>query len=199
MIDSSYRSFYQAVMVNPVLDHPLLKRISPNQATLIGLLFGLLTIPLLVFHLNGLASMSLLLSGYFDTLDGSLARYRNAISPIGSVFDITSDRLVEFSVILGLFLYDPDARALSCLLMLGSVLMIITSFLVVGIFSTNESEKSFHYSLGLMERTEAFVFWFVMILFPTLFFYLCYAFIILVTFTTMVRLYQFSKNHMADK
>lgn len=68
------------------------------------------------------------------------------------------DRVVEFVVVLALWFVAPQQRGLWCLLMLGSMLLCITSFLVVGIFSENQSQKSFHYSSGLMERAEAFSF-----------------------------------------
>lgn len=125
-------------------------------------------------------------------LDGSLARHQNKTSPIGAALDITADRLVEFAIILGLFLIDPHKRGLLCLLMLGSVLLCITTFLVVGIFSENQSEKGFHYSPGLMERTEAFAFFALMMLFPIYFTPLAAIFSALTFFTAGKRLYEFS-------
>lgn len=189
MLDSRFRSTYQKICVDPILS--LFKNTSPMLVTVIACIFGLSVAPLLAFHCDYLALIAMLISGYCDTLDGSLARLQNTISPQGTVLDITSDRLVEFAIILGLFLSNPTPRALPSLLMLGSVLICITSFLVVGIFSQNTSEKSFHYSPGLIERTEAFLFWSAMIVFPDSFLLLSYTFTTLVFFTTALRLKQF--------
>lgn len=191
MIDSRLRSAYQKYLVDPVLSFPWMKNRRPLHITALSTLFGLAAAAFLAFDLSFWAVFFLLASGYFDTLDGSLARLQNTVSPAGAVLDISSDRLVEFSIILGFFLSNPLARALPCLLMLGSVLLCITSFLVVGIFSQNSSEKSFHYSPGLMERTEAFLFWIAMILFPAFFSPLAYTFSALVFFTAAARVKEF--------
>lgn len=135
----------------------------------------------------------LLLSGFLDILDGSVARFKNKTSQFGAVLDITGDRLVEFCVILGLYLYEPETRSLNCLLMLGSVLLCVTSFLVVGIFTPNQTDKGFHYSPGLMERAEAFIFFFLMIACPPAFSSLSYLFSTLVFLTAFVRLWEFKR------
>ncbi len=192
MIDSYYRELYQRVCVNPLL--PLLQRFSPILLTVTGCLLGLATCPLLAFDLPLLALSALILSGFLDTLDGSLARYQKNTSPKGAVLDIVCDRAVEFSVILGLFFVDANSRGLPCILMLGSILMCITSFLVVGIFTENQSAKGFHYSPGLIERAEAFLFFAIMIAFPGIFFIGAYLFSGLTLLTAVIRLRQFTQS-----
>ncbi len=194
MLDSRCRSIYQKLFVDPFLTLPWIKNCSPLLITGLSSLFGVTVAPLIVLKLDFFAIFFLIVSGYFDTLDGSLARHQKTTSPTGAVLDITSDRLVEFSVILGLFLFNPLTRALPCLLMLGSILLCITSFLVVGIFSQNSSEKSFHYSPGLIERSEAFLFFIALILFPSFFSAIAYLFTALVFLTTVSRLKQFLKK-----
>jgi archaetidylinositol phosphate synthase len=191
MLDTTFRNHYEKLLIKPLLALPFAKKLSPIKVTLIGLFIGVLTAPLLAFHFNVCAIIALLLSGYFDTLDGALARLQNTTSPRGAVIDIISDRIVEFVVIFGLFLYDPTSRALPTILMLGSVLLCVTSFLVVGIFSKNDSEKSFHYSPGIMERAEAFTLWIAMILWQDAYPLLAYTFTALVLLTTAIRLTQF--------
>lgn len=194
MLDSSLRSKYQTLFLDPCLKLSVLQKTSPSQITALGCLFGLLFLPLLLMKMAVLASLALVISGYLDTLDGALARKRNLTSPLGTVFDIVSDRLVEFIVVLALFLASPQERALPALCMLGSILLCVTSFLVVGIFTENSSEKSFHYSPGLMERAEAFIFFIAMALLPSLFTPLAYFFTILVLYTTLRRLLEFRRS-----
>lgn len=195
MIDSHYRTLPQQLLVDPLVQKIATHTsLSPLHLTGGALVTGVLILPCLALGFTKLAFCLLLLSGYLDVLDGSLARYKSLSSPQGAAFDIVSDRAVEFAIICGLFLVDPSARALSCICMLGSVLVCVSSFLVVGIFEANESHKSFHYSPGLMERTEAFLFFGAMIIFPQAFTLLAITFIVLVSFTAFRRLFQFHKQ-----
>ncbi len=192
MIDSYGRSLYQKVIINPIL--PIVSSFSPVTLTFFALCAGIFVLPLLAMHYSKWAFMALLISGFLDTLDGSLARYKNQTTPFGSALDITGDRIVEFSIIMGLYLFSPEERALNCLLMLGSILFCITSFLVVGIFTQNDTEKGFHYNPGMIERTEAFIFFSIMILFPVAFSFVANLFTASVFFTALVRLWQFRKG-----
>ena len=126
-------------------------------------------------------------------LDGSLARFQGCVSAKGAVLDITADRLVEFAVILGLYLYAPEARAIGSLMMLGASFLCVTSFLVVAIFETNQGMKSFHYSPGIIERAEAFIFFGLMMLIPQSFIWLSMLYTALVFLTAFIRVYQFLK------
>ncbi|MCY3974171.1 MAG: CDP-alcohol phosphatidyltransferase family protein [Simkaniaceae bacterium] len=194
MLDSFGRALYQKYVIDPLLRLFFTKRrLSPSALTTIGLLFGLLTPCFLALHMPFSACLALLLSGFFDTLDGSVARQQGTGSERGALFDILSDRIVESAVITGFYLYDPE-RALLCLLMFASTLLCITSFLTVGIFTENLSEKSFHYSPGLIERTEAFLFFVSIILFPSLFPPLASLFILLVFHTGVDRARKFYRS-----
>jgi archaetidylinositol phosphate synthase len=190
MLETYIRAPYQRILVDPAAKI-LRGTISPNNLTLLSGAAGLLILPCLYVGACSFAIMLLLLSGYLDTLDGTLARLTGQSSAWGSVLDITIDRLVEFIVILGLWLVAPDARGFWIIMMLGSILLCITSFLVVGIFTSNDSEKGFYYSPGIMERAEAFAFFVAMILWPTWFSTLAFFFSFLVLTTAIIRLKQF--------
>ncbi|MFN4174912.1 MAG: CDP-alcohol phosphatidyltransferase family protein, partial [Parachlamydiaceae bacterium] len=189
MIDSFGRSFYQRRVIEPLL--PSLSSFSPITVTFFALISGVLVLPLLAMRYSMGAFLCLMISGFLDTLDGSIARYKNQTTPFGAALDIIGDRMVEVSVVMGLYFFQPEERALNCLLMLGSILFCITSFLVVGIFTQNDTEKGFHYSPGMIERTETFIFFSIMILFPVVFSFVSYLFTALVFFTAFVRLWQF--------
>ena len=199
MIDSYFRKNYQDYFVEPLAKKLAGHKVSPQVVTAIAFACGIATIPLLYCHTIIWAVSMLLCSGYCDTLDGSIARCNRQATAHGAVFDIVSDRVVEFSIILGLYLYSPETRALETLLMLGSILICVTSFLVVGIFTPNDSEKSFHYSPGIMERAEAFCFFLAMMLFEGAFSYLAIAFTLLVALTALIRIYQFSTADVEKK
>lgn len=190
MIEQSLRQYYQSLLVEPSVRY-LKEKISPNAVTYLSGILGTLVLPALWLQHIYLAVSLLLLSGYCDTLDGTLARSSHKTTAWGSVLDIMTDRMVEFVVVFALWSVAPDTRGFWCIMMLGSMLLCITSFLVVGIFSENHSDKGFHYSPGIMERAEAFIFFIAMMLWPSAFVMLAALFTLLVLMTAGIRLYQF--------
>ncbi|MBY0291803.1 MAG: CDP-alcohol phosphatidyltransferase family protein [Alphaproteobacteria bacterium] len=193
MIEAYFRPFYQKILGNPIALF-LGKFLSPNGITLLSVLTGIGIIPALFYDQGALALCLLVLSGLFDTLDGTVARLYQSSTSLGTVADIVGDRIVEFSILLSFFLVAPESHSLSCFIMLGSVLICVTSFLVVGIFSENTSHKSFHYSPGLIERPEAFVFFGAMMLVPNFFNFLAALFSFLVFLTAFLRLLEFKRS-----
>lgn len=194
MLEYYCRPLMQKLFFDPVADFivkKMSKLIYPNRVTILGCLFGLLVFPALLFNLVKLSIGLLLLSGYCDILDGLLAQRMNKSSNFGAILDILCDRIVEVTVIFALFAVDPLHRAWQTLGMLGSCLICITAFLVVGIFIEKNSTKSFYYSPGIMERAEAFGFFIAMMLFPQYFNVLAYCFIFLVGFSGFFHVWQF--------
>src|SRR5437868_993312 len=117
MIEEYCRHHYQKVLVDPIANC-LSSQIKPDQITWLSGLFGMLVLPALLFHHVMLAITLLLLSGYCDNLDGTMARIHNNSSHWGSVLDITIDRLVEWIVVFALWCLEPNERGIWCLLML---------------------------------------------------------------------------------
>ncbi len=194
MIEKHFSNTYQKYCITPYLQSIFLRTLNPISLTYLACFFGIAIYPLLLFGCPYLAVLFLAFSGFLDTLDGSLARYYQKTSLKGAALDIISDRIVEFAIILGLYSIDPLTRALPSLWMLGSCFICVTSFLIVGMFTQNTSTKSFHYSTGLIERAEAFIFFAIMILFPSTFVIASYLFSALVLLTATVRIVQFQNN-----
>lgn len=191
MLEVVARPFVQRNFVDVLAKYIANKAVSPNLVTLLAAVLGVMIIPVLVQGWVFVALALLWGSGYLDMLDGSIARHGDA-TQLGAVLDIIADRFVESAVIFGLFLVAPE-RAMLCLLMLASVLLCVTSFLVVGIFTENSSHKSFHYSPGLMERAEAFIFFSLMMIMPQYFDGLAILFVALLGLTTLIRVVEFAK------
>ncbi|HRD69750.1 MAG TPA: CDP-alcohol phosphatidyltransferase family protein [Legionella sp.] len=194
MIEEYFRQPYQVYFINPLANY-LQTKVTPNQITVLSGVLGLLVLPTLLMNYVYFSIFLLILSGICDTLDGTLARMQQTSSDWGSVLDIICDRIVEITVVLSLFAIAPAERGAPALLMLASMLLCITSFLVVGIFTVNETHKSFHYSPGLMERAEAFIFFIAMMLWPHYFNFLAFLFIALVLLTAIIRLMQFHSQY----
>ena len=190
MLEQSLRNGLQKIILDPAMPW-LSKWASPIGLTLASALVGLLCAIAIVFNHAWTATGLLLLSGWLDMADGCLARYQNRSTPLGAALDIFADRAVESIVVIALFLQSPPDRGLMSLLMMAAILLCITSFLVVGIFTENQTEKSFHYSPGLMERAEAFIFFIMMIFLPQYFTILAISFSLLVLWTGVYRMFEF--------
>jgi len=195
MLEEHARPLLQKIAIDPVAKF-IPNFISPTIITIFSGLLGVLVPILTAFNHIISAIIALLFSGYLDILDGSVARLRNQTTPLGTTLDIITDRLVEFCAVLAIYLVYPPARGTLCLAILGSFYICITSFLIVGIFSENESEKNFHYNPGLIERAETFVFIVAILLFPWLFTLLGSLLVILVVLTSILHIHSFIKQNM---
>jgi archaetidylinositol phosphate synthase len=187
MIEVYLRPFCQRIIFSPLA--VLLAKYSnvhPNSITILAGMVGVGVVPALYFHQQYVAISLILLSGLMDILDGSLARLTEQTSSWGAYLDIFTDRFVESCILLGIYFYYPQ-HGLLVILMLISILLCVTSFLLAGLFVANEGEKGFHYSIGLIERAEAFIFFILMILFEKAFVGLSILFVCSVTFTSVVR------------
>jgi len=185
MIDTYLRSYVQ-----PTFDRAagvLHKRgITPNHITMVAFAVGVTTGPLTVAGYSVAAVVALWCSGLLDVLDGSVARLTGRSSAWGTTMDIVFDRLVEISVILGLAYSYPHSQT-AMLWLLGSIIFSMTVFLTVGALAEKQSTKSFYYQAGLMERTEGFILFTLMLLLPGYLVSLTWLFIALEIFTGLQR------------
>ncbi len=193
MIEQYIRPNYQRFFMNPLAKLLMqFSRVTPNGVTIISVVLGVLAAGLFIMHWRYMAISALLLSGMCDSLDGTLARISGSLSDKGAALDIVGDRIVEFAIMASFYFYSPTRNALGVLIMLGASYLCVTSFLIVGIFSKNYSNKSFFYSDGLIERLEAFGFFIVMMLFPLTIAWLSWIYAILVSYTAAVRMVEFT-------
>ena len=81
--------------------------ISPNVWTVIGLIFAFVSS--LVYGLKFeysliLGGAILLISGFFDIVDGQVARYTNKITKSGGFLDSVFDKIAEVSIFFGILI-----------------------------------------------------------------------------------------------
>lgn len=79
--------------------------LTPNMATLIGLLLNALAAAVLASGQLRLGGVALLIAGLFDMVDGALARVRDQKTTFGAFFDSTIDRYSEGLTLLGVIVY----------------------------------------------------------------------------------------------
>ncbi len=165
MLDTHARKY-----VNPLIEVGaklfLKYKLTPNNVTLLALSLGILTSVLVYFDMKVVAVIILWLSGYLDAVDGAMARRINKSSSFGTLLDIVSDRIVEVGIILVLGFKFIDVRY-NLIVLAVCILMSMTIFLTVGALSEKKGMKSFYYQAGIAERSEGFIFFSLMILFPT--------------------------------
>ncbi len=114
-----------------------------------------------------LALLVLVLSGVLDAVDGRVARLGSGATPWGGVLDLTFDRVVEASVLLGIALPRPELH-LPALVLAATWYVNLCVFLAVGAARERQSVKIIHYPPGLLERGEGLVFTTVAVALPHL-------------------------------
>lgn len=140
--------------------------LSANNVTVIALLIGIATSIFIYFDMKIIAVIMLWLSGYLDAVDGAIARTTKTTSMFGTLMDITFDRVVETSMVLAIGLKYADAR-INLIVLLIMIIISMTIFLTVGALAEKQGMKSFYYQAGVAERSEGFLLFTLMILFPS--------------------------------
>ena len=171
-----------------------LKFISPNHMTLIGFSFGVLMCLSIIIDQYLLAVIFLFLNRLSDGLDGAMARLQTP-TPLGGYLDIVLDFLIYGGFVLSFGITEQNNTLLSMVLLFcyigtGSTFLAKAAILPS---LTNENlkeeiPKSFHYAVGLIEGTETIVFMVLCLLFPNLFIYFSFIFIILCLITIVFRI-----------
>ena len=164
MLDTHGRKYVQPMIEKTA--HGFLRRgLTANQITVAAFLIGVSASVFVYFGYPILGMGILWLSGFFDAVDGSMARLSRTSSSWGTVLDVTFDRIVEVGIIIALALRHPEPLILFLLMLLSiSIIITMTIFLTVGAVSDKQSEKSFYYQPGLAERTEGFILFSLMVL-----------------------------------
>ena len=81
------------------------KVVKPNLLTVIGLLFGFVCLILTISNRLLPAGLALFVSGFFDLLDGAVARQYGRATAYGGFLDSVLDRYTDLSVAFGIFIY----------------------------------------------------------------------------------------------
>lgn len=187
MLDTHARKYVQ-----PSIEHTakwFLKRgFSANQVTVIAFIIGVSSGVFYGFGFPIVAVIVLWLSGFLDAVDGTMARQTQP-SAFGTVMDITFDRIVEISVILAIAFVHPEVMW-PLLLLSVSIIFSMTIFLTVGAISEKKGVKSFYYQAGLAERSEGFIFFSIMMLFPQIVFWTTLLFFVIEVYTGLQRFFE---------
>ncbi len=164
MLDTAARKYIQSAM-DGIAKYSGLVYLHPNLITIIALILGLACGIAISQSLWLVAFILLWVSGIFDVLDGTVARITKKSSKFGAYLDLIFDRMVEASVILGFYFLEPQ-HAITYLFFYIAVIFNFSTFMLAGNLFANTGVKSMHYDFGIAERTETFIFFTLMIIFP---------------------------------
>jgi len=135
--------------------------VSPNAISWFGFLVTVGAAVLIVTGNLLAAGLVVLLAGFFDILDGALARSTNRATRFGAMLDSTLDRLAEaalFFGILGLFLFTGEQPFLfTSLTREWSVLLVFVTLLgsfLVSYIRARAEALGLECRVGLFTRTE---------------------------------------------
>lgn len=197
MIDSRLRG-----NVQPAFDWAgklfMCYKINPHAITIMAFITGIAAAIGISAGRPYLGIFFLWLSGFFDALDGTVARLSGNSSKIGAYADLVSDRMVEAFVILGFSWFLPS-NIYAYLLFFVAVIFNFSTFIVAGALFKNSSHKSMHYDVGIAERTETFIVFTLMALFTSYTFQILMLFNAVIFMTGMIRFFKVIKfSQMED-
>ena len=154
MVSSRLKKRFEAVVAAVV--RPLAKAgVTPNTITIMGLLFSLASAwcyynwrmsPILLPS----AGVLILLSGFFDAIDGIVARLSGKVTRFGSFLDSVSDRYSDALVFAGVTLGGLCNPIAGFATLIGSLMVSYTR-------SRAESEGIKMAGVGLAERAERMI------------------------------------------
>jgi len=185
----------------PILKRPLRamavslekRKLSADQLTIAGFLFGMLCVGLIASGQPFLALPALVLNRLIDGIDGELARLQTP-TDAGGYLDITLDFIFYAFFPVGFALLDPALNALPAVVLVASFVGTGASFLAFaslaekrGVEHPDFAYKGFYYLDGLAEGTETIVCFVLMCLFPQHFPVLAWSFAVICIITATNR------------
>ena len=145
-------------IINPLTDWLARKRVHPNLLTTIG--FAVTVSSAIAFHQHRVstAGFLILLGGFFDILDGRVARISELGSKFGAFYDSTLDRISEIAVFLGLLsLYNDYRLELGDVGMIYLIMLAMAGSLMISYTRARAESLDLDCRVGLLPRAERVV------------------------------------------
>ncbi len=167
MIDTKLRRYVQKAFDTAA--RPFIRAgMSPTQVTLLAAALGILGCVFTAFGSRSArtaAFVILIVSALLDIIDGTVARATGRSSPLGAFLDLILDRVVEACFVIAFAIAFP-VLIWPVMAFLALVIINFSAFLLAGSLFPNNGKKSIHYEGGLVERTETFILFCSMLVFP---------------------------------
>ncbi|MFC2063045.1 CDP-alcohol phosphatidyltransferase family protein [Chloroflexota bacterium] len=125
--------------------------ITPGTITWLGFGLALGAAALIITGHLIAAGVVVIIAGFFDILDGALARYTKRASRFGAMLDSTLDRLSEAVVLIGILVFYAGEQQLAPVLLAGIAL---PSSLLVSYTRARAEALGLECQVGFFTRTE---------------------------------------------
>ena len=145
-------------IIDPLTNWLSARRVHPNALTTIGFLVTCSSA--LAFHQHHVrtAGFLILLGGFFDILDGRVARLTGLGSKFGAFYDSTLDRISEIAVFMGLLsLYNDYRLELGDVGMIYLIMLAMAGSLMISYTRARAEAMGLDCRVGLMPRAERVV------------------------------------------
>ncbi|MBP6940981.1 MAG: CDP-alcohol phosphatidyltransferase family protein [Syntrophorhabdaceae bacterium] len=130
------------------------RTIDPDVLTLCGTFFGFLSAFSIAYGFLMTGGIALLLAGFFDLLDGAIARHANRVSSFGGFLDSVLDRYSDLAVMLGVFVFflNGGERTYAVVTFIAA-----TGIAIIPYARARAEAASISCTTGLLERPERIV------------------------------------------
>ena len=125
--------------------------ITPSAITWFGFLLTAGAAALIITGHLLIAGLVVLIAGFFDILDGALARRTNQATRFGAVLDSTLDRLSEAVLLLGILILYARESSITGILLVGAALI---GSLLVSYIRARAEALGLECQAGLFTRVE---------------------------------------------
>ena len=139
------------LLIHRLFPFLFVRRLNPNALTVCGAVVSLLAAAAFMRGQLPLAGVLILAGGFFDLVDGVVARHHGIATRFGAFLDSTLDRLVDMALLTGISVYyasigDPGSVLLTGVAMVSSVL--------VSYAKARAELEIASFEVGLLERGE---------------------------------------------
>ncbi len=139
------------LLIHRLFPFLFVRRLNPNMLTVCGAVVSLLAAAAFMRGHFPLAGVLILAGGFFDLVDGVVARHHGIATRVGAFLDSTLDRLVDMALLTGISVYyasmgDPGSVLLTGVAMVSSVL--------VSYAKARAELEIASFEVGLLERGE---------------------------------------------
>ena len=138
-------------LTQPVVRLLLKTSITPNTITWAGLLVAVGAAVLIGTGHPFAAGFVVLVAGFFDIIDGALARGTNRTTRFGAVLDSTLDRFAEAAVLIGILALYAEEQSLAGILVVGVAWL---GSLLVSYIRARAEALGLECQVGLFTRAE---------------------------------------------
>lgn len=148
---SQVRKATSSYFTDPVVRILARTPVSPGTITWLGFVLAIAAAVLVTSGQLLIAGLVVLVAGFFDMLDGALARGTNRVSHFGAVLDSTLDRLSEGVLLLGILVLFAGKGETTWVLLTGIVLI---GSLLVSYIKARAEALGLKCTVGLFTRPE---------------------------------------------